>query len=72
MLKYTLSEERDMLDAYIIDRIRREQERQIRDGAQIPLHIEPPPPPAPQDQRKDQPEDGPERGTTIIDFDYRA
>jgi len=56
-----------MLDAYIIDRIRRERERARRDGAQLPLHIEPPRP----DRRPaadEKPEDRPERGSVVIDF----
>lgn len=57
-----------MLDAYIIDRIRRERERARRDGAQVPLYIEPPRP----DRRPpadDEPEvEKPERGSVVIDF----
>jgi hypothetical protein len=57
-----------MLDAYIIDRIRRErrQEQEKRDGAFVPLHIE-----VPRDDRppEDPPDrDDPDRGTTTIDF----
>ena len=58
-----------MLDAYIIERIRREQARRKRNGAQIPLHIEPPPPDRgrePQDKR----DDTPDRGTTVVDFGF--
>ena len=58
-----------MLDAYIIDRIRREQERQRRNGAQIPLHIEPPPPERGR-ERKDKRDDKSDRGTTIVDFGF--
>ena len=57
-----------MLDAYIIDRIRREQEERQR-GALVPLHIEapkPPPPPRPDEDDKDDRE--PERGSVVIDF----
>lgn len=54
-----------MLDAFIIDRIRREQERARQKDARLPLHIEdrqrPPPPPG--DDRKE-----PERGSVIIDY----
>lgn len=56
-----------MLDAYIIDRIRRERDRARRDGAQVPLHIEPPRP----DRRPPvdgEAEEKPERGSVIIDF----
>jgi len=69
MFEQTFSEERYMLDAYIIERIRREQERQRRKGAQIPLHIEPPPPEDGR-PRKEIHEDRPERGTTVIDFGF--
>jgi hypothetical protein len=58
-----------MLDAYIIERIRRERERERNDGAFVPLHIEPPReerPPLP-DERDDRPKDE-ERGSVIIDF----
>jgi hypothetical protein len=56
-----------MLDAYIIDRIRREREQ--RDGERAPLHIEVPSDPSVEppherpmdDERKD-------RGTTIVDY----
>ena len=58
-----------MLDAYIIDRIRREQERSRRKDAQIPLHIEPPPPDHPK-PRDPSIGDRPERGTTVIDFGF--
>lgn len=56
-----------MLDAYIIDRIRRERERGRRDGAQVPLHIEPPRP-DPEDPRRPERKEEPERGSVIIDF----
>lgn len=55
-----------MLDAFIIERIRREREREKerRDSGFVPLRIEPPPPPpyAPVDERPE------ERGSVIIDF----
>ncbi len=55
-----------MLDAYIIDRIRRERELEQREGAFIPLHIEvPQPPPL---QPAEEVEREPERGAIIIDF----
>ncbi len=55
-----------MLDAYIIDRIRREREREKRDGAFVPLHIEVPRDERPQDPKPDADEG--ERGSTEIDF----
>lgn len=55
-----------MLDAYIIDRIRRERE-QSRKGAQVPLHIEVPRPPPPPENRERE-EDRGDRGSTVIDF----
>jgi hypothetical protein len=58
-----------MLDAYIIDRIRREREQARQRDGRIPLHIEPPRAPTedgpsapPLDKEK------PERGAVIIDF----
>jgi hypothetical protein len=65
-----------MLDAYIIDRIRRE--RESRERAQVPLRIEIPMPPMPShrrpndetldnDAREDR-DDREERGIAIIDF----
>ena len=57
-----------MLDAYIIERIRRERERESeRDGALVPLRIEVPevpddlPPPVAKKNDED-------RGSVIIDF----
>jgi len=61
-----------MLDAYIIDRIRRERE-QDRDD-RIPLHIEPPPPPDPRADDDESGDDadrndgGGKRGSVVIDF----
>lgn len=59
-----------MLDAYIIERIRRERERESeRDGALVPLRIEVPDipedalPPAAKKQEQDE-----DRGSTVIDF----
>lgn len=63
-----------MLDAFIIERIRRERERQ-RDGAYAPLHIEPPMPPSepPRPRREDTDDDRtPDRGSVIIDFQLRC
>jgi hypothetical protein len=59
-----------MLDAYIIDRIRRERERdraRHRDG-RVPLHIEPPRVPPQDEDRPSREGDQPERGSVIIDF----
>ncbi len=55
-----------MLDAYIIDRIRREQEEDQR-RQQVPLQIERRPADAPQapDERDDRTDP---RGATVIDF----
>lgn len=57
-----------MLDAYIIERIRRQREER-RDGDFVPLRIEVPTPPAlpTQDQEKED-EERPERGSVVIDF----
>jgi hypothetical protein len=53
-----------MLDAYIIDRIRRERDDEKRDGIFVPIRIEVPrPSPAAEDDDREQ-----ERGTIIIDF----
>ena len=59
-----------MLDAYIIERIRRERERESeRDGALVPLRIEVPEIPEdiqpPAAKRKEEDED---RGSVVIDF----
>jgi len=56
-----------MLDAYIIDRIRREREEQDRRQSRVPLHIEPPPPPR-RDEAPDHGEHDSDRGSTVIDF----
>lgn len=52
-----------MLDAYIIDRIRRE--RESREIERAPLRIEPPQPP-PREEREETPTE--ERGVAIVDF----
>lgn len=60
-----------MLDAYIIDRIRRERERARQRDQRVPLHIEPPraPDDASDDSRGHVPdEDEPKRGSIVIDF----
>jgi hypothetical protein len=58
-----------MLDAYIIDRIRRERQAERERGTLVPLRIEQPrrdpPPPAPEGA---QPPDEQERGSIVIDF----
>jgi len=56
-----------MLDAYIIDRIREEREKESRDGSLIPLHIEIPRPPRPERPAEDR-DDKSERGSSVIDF----
>ena len=59
-----------MLDAYIIERIRRERERVREQDGRVPLHIEPPRPPAEQTDRRpveDVP-GRPDRGSIVVDF----
>ncbi len=55
-----------MLDAYIIDRIRKEREPQ-KDG-RIPLQIHVPTPPPPDDRAKNRDDDSPSRGSDIVDY----
>ena len=55
-----------MLDSFIIDRIRRERERE-REIGQIPLRIERPPSRPPPDERP-EPEVELPRGSVVIDF----
>ncbi|MEZ4321059.1 MAG: hypothetical protein R3F61_26505 [Myxococcota bacterium] len=57
-----------MLDAYIIDRIRREREKESRDGALVPLHIEVPRPPPSAEPPPEDRDEKQERGSVIIDF----
>ena len=60
-----------MLDAYIIDRIRqeREREKESRDGAFVPLHIETPRPRPGGEPHQERNEDrDSDRGSVIIDF----
>ena len=60
-----------MLDAFIIDRIRRErQERQDRESQRYPIRIEAPRPDREMDPRWDRREEEqqPERGVAIIDY----
>ena len=59
-----------MLDAYIIDRIRKEREAREQEDRRIPLHIEnhverPPDKPDHRDGDRESPD---ERGSVIIDF----
>ncbi len=57
-----------MLDAFIIDRIRREREREQReDGAFVPLRIDVPRPQHPIDREEIEEEESP-RGSVVIDF----
>lgn len=64
--------EATVLDAYIIDRIRRERERVRQRDGRIPLHIEPPRAPPELDDRRpaseDVPDGRPDRGTIVVDF----
>jgi hypothetical protein len=63
--------EAPVLDAYIIDRIRRERERVRERDSRVPLHIEPPRPPAEQIDRRPVAEDVPgrsDRGSIVVDF----
>ncbi len=57
-----------MLDAYIIERIRRERERERRKGSRVPLYIEQTPPPSRPRQRPEGDSDKNDRGSVIIDF----
>ena len=55
-----------MLDAYIIERIRRERDNDRQRGAVIPLHIEVPRPTP--DASDDKPEEDHDRGTVVVDY----
>lgn len=57
-----------MLDAYIIDRIRREQERARQKDVRVPLHIDHPRPPSVPPPAEPPREDEPERGSVVVDF----
>jgi hypothetical protein len=61
-----------VLDAYIIDRIRRERDRDREEGAFVPLRIEPPGPrsphTAPAEAPRDERDDENERGSVVVDF----
>ena len=55
-----------MLDAFIIERIRREREQERRENDFVPLRIEPPP--TPRDAPATREESPEERGSVVIDF----
>lgn len=55
-----------MLDAYIIERIRREREDERQRGAVIPLHIEVPR--RSPEAREEQTDDEDDRGSAIVDY----
>ena len=55
-----------MLDAYIIDRIRRERDRERQKDARVPLHIDQRP--STHDDRRDDEQEPSERGSVIIDY----
>ena len=60
-----------MLDAYIIDRIRKEREAREQEDRRIPLHIENHVIEHPREDREERDERGDrpgERGAVIIDF----
>ena len=58
-----------MLDAFIIERIRQDRERERqRDSARQPLRIERGPPPPPEADRRDRDEPSEKRGSTVNDF----
>ena len=57
-----------MLDSYIIDRIRRKEEENRREGGFIPLHIEAPRPAVPLHPIIPRDEHSEERGSTVVDF----
>lgn len=55
-----------MLDAYIIDRIRRQ--KRPHEDARIPLQIEVPRPPEEPASHREERREHEERGVTVIDF----
>jgi hypothetical protein len=57
-----------LLDAYIIDRIRREEERNKRENVQIPLHIDPEGHDPDQQRRRKPERERDDRGSVVIDF----
>jgi len=61
---YPWSRSSKVLDAFIIERIRRERERQKESGERIRVDIPPPRPEAPEGPKKPKRD----RGVTIIDY----
>ena len=57
-----------MLDAYIVDRIRREREADQGKGSFIPLYIEVPRERVPMSHEECEREEAEERGSAVIDF----
>lgn len=59
-----------MLDAFIIERIRQDRERERqRESARQPLRIERGPPPSPDvEPRREREDPADKRGSTVIDF----
>ena len=59
-----------MLDAYIIDRIRRERDQAQRRSSQVPLYSDPTPevPEEPSEPRQRREPESPDRGSVVIDF----
>jgi hypothetical protein len=57
-----------MLDAYIIDRIRREQERSQQTDRRLPLQIENPRPVRPDAEERDEKPSDDQRGSVVIDY----
>jgi hypothetical protein len=55
-----------MLDAYIIDQLRRERAERARREQQLPLHIEPEP--VGRMERRPEPDRTPERGSVQVDY----
>ena len=55
-----------MLDAYIIERIRRERESQKKRGTLVPLHIDVPSQRPREQEEEDRRRD--EIGSTVVDF----
>lgn len=55
-----------MLDAFIIDQLRRERAERARQERQLPLHIEPEP--VGRLERRPEPDRTPDRGSVTIDY----
>ncbi|MFN7142871.1 MAG: hypothetical protein ACK4YP_03780 [Myxococcota bacterium] len=66
IIDWTPDLETEMLDAFIIERIRQRQNRQRGESAQVPLRIEVPEREEPSPRREEKPRE--ERGIAIIDF----